>query len=334
MEIKLLNEAALKKSLKMSDVLSIVENVYRQKSQKQAVVWDTIFYDFEPGKADMDIKSGYLKSEKIFGHKTVTWFGENTKKNLPTLTGLICIFDATTGFPIGMVDGAYITGMRTGAAGAIGAKYLANPEARKALIIGAGNQLKFQVAGLLTALLTLEKITIYDRDLHKAKTAVKELPATLIEMGILDHETKLVPAEELAKNVAESEVIITITPAKTPIIKKDWISPGTHLSCLGADMQGKQEIDAALFAQAQIFTDDLHHSSQVGEMEAALKQGIITMDEINGEIGEVLLRKIAGRASKESITIFDATGMALMDIATAKVAIDNSTSDATNTFEF
>lgn len=99
-------------------------------------------------------------------------------------------------------------------------------------------------------------------------------------------------------------------------------------------MQGKQEIDAALFAQAQIFTDDLHHSSQVGEMEAALKQGIITMDEINGEIGEVLLRKIAGRASKESITIFDATGMALMDIATAKVAIDNSTSDATNTFEF
>ncbi|MGX7195380.1 hypothetical protein [Enterococcus olivae] len=199
MEIKLLNEAALKKSLKMSDVLSIVENVYRQKSQKQAVVWDTIFYDFEPGKADMDIKSGYLKSEKIFGHKTVTWFGENTKKNLPTLTGLICIFDATTGFPIGMVDGAYITGMRTGAAGAIGAKYLANPEARKALIIGAGNQLKFQVAGLLTALLTLEKITIYDRDLHKAKTAVKELPATLIEMGILDHETKLVPAEELAK---------------------------------------------------------------------------------------------------------------------------------------
>lgn len=334
MKIKFLNEAQLKQSLKMSDVLAITEQVYRQKSQNESVVWDTIFYDFEPGKADMDIKSGYLKSAQIFGHKTVTWFGENAEKNLPTLTGLICVFDATTGFPIGIVDGAYITGMRTGAAGAIGAKYLANPESKNALIVGAGNQLKFQVAGLLTVYPKLEKIAIYDRNLDKVMNALEALPLALSEMGVEKYSTKLIPATDLATSVSESSIIITITPTKEPIIKEAWVSQGTHFSCLGADMHGKQEIEATIFSHAEVYTDDLHHSSQVGEMEQALKQGILTIEEVLGEIGEVILGKITGRSTKESVTIFDATGMALMDIATAKVALDNSQNESKNTFQF
>lgn len=334
MGIKILNEKSLKSSLKMEDVIEISEKVYLQKSEDKSVIWDTIFYDFETGKADMDIKSGYLKSEKIFGHKTVTWFTNNVIKNLPTLTGIICVFDANTGFLIGVTEAAYITGMRTGAAGAIGAKYLANPEAKNVLIIGAGNQLKFQVAGILTVFPQLEKVNVYNRNVEKAKIAIENLPNELSEMGVKNFYATIELVSDLENSMRNSSVIITITSSREPIIKKEWLSPGTHLSCMGADMKGKQEIEAEIFKNAQIYTDDLHHSSQFGEMENALKQGIISIDEVTGEIGDLINQNIVGRKSSETITIFDATGIALMDIATAKVAIDNTPNNKYNTFKF
>lgn len=324
MGLKIMNEEALKHTLKMKDVIETVENVYSQKSENQSVVWDTIFYDFEPGKADMDIKSGYLKKQKIFGHKTVTWFGDNLQKNLPTLNGMICIFDGNTGMPLGITEGAYITGMRTGAAAAIGAKYLANKAPKNVLIVGAGNQLKFQITAILSVFPDLEKVQVFDKDFMKASNAIKEVSSDLVLMGISQTNTQIVPVKDLQIATECSEIIITITPSRVPFLKKDWIKPGTHLSTMGADMEGKQEIDENIFSNATIFTDDLHHSSQVGEMEIALKNKIIQLEDISGEIGDLILNKTIGRKTAEDITIFDATGMALMDIATAKAALDMS----------
>ncbi|MBM6614575.1 ornithine cyclodeaminase family protein [Desemzia sp. RIT804] len=324
MNLAILNEEMLSNLLDMPSVIKTVESVYKQKSNDASVVWDTIFYDFEPGKADMDIKSGFLKDQKIFGHKTVTWFGENTDKGLPTLTGLICVFDGNTGIPIGVTEGSYITGMRTGAAAAIGAKYLANPDSQKALIIGSGNQLKFQVAALLTVYPKLKVLEVYDRNTEKAQAAVQSLPEQMGAMGITQVTTQLKATQELKKSVETSQIIVTITPSKIPIIQADWVKPGTHLSTMGADMAGKQEIDELIFSKAVIVTDDLRHSSQVGEMETALKNKIISIDDIKGEIGDLILNKVTGRQDKDEVTIFDATGMALMDIATAKLAIDLS----------
>lgn len=330
MKVQIMNENDLKSILKMKDVIQIIEDVYQQKSENKSVVWETIFYDFVPGKADMDIKSGFLKKQKIFGHKTVTWFGDNAEKNLPTLNGLICVFDGETGMPIGITEGAYITGIRTGAAAAIGAKYLAHSEPKKVLIIGAGNQLKFQIAAILTVFPDLEQVQVYDRDFEKAKNSLHAMTPDLEKMGVFHSEEKLVAVKALKESVESSEIIITITPSKTPIIKKEWLMPGTHLSTMGADMEGKQEIEATIFADALIYTDDLSHSSQVGEMETALKQGIITVADVSGEIGDLILHKVPGRQNAQEITIFDATGMALMDVATAKVALDTATNSNTD----
>lgn len=332
--MKILNDQMLQKHLKMKDVIDITEKVYLQKSHHESVTWDTIFYDFEPGKADMDIKSGFLKTEKIFGHKTVTWFGDNAQKGLPTLAGLICVFDATTGRPYGITDAVHITGMRTGAAGAIGAKYLANPKSTSALIVGTGNQLKYQVSALLTVFPKLEIIHIYNRNFDKARAAVTELPSHLKNLGGYSEEVMFEPVKHLENSVENSDIIITITSSKEAIIKKEWLSPGTHLSCIGADMAGKQEIDAEIFKDAQIYTDDLVHSSKVGEMEMAIKKGWMTKDDVTGEIGDLISHKIEGRKSHAAITVFDATGMALMDIATAKIAIDHIETDEENEVNF
>ncbi|KZK06409.1 Ornithine cyclodeaminase [Lactococcus cremoris] len=330
--MKILNSDSLKKTLKMADVIDITEKVYIQKSENKSVVWDTIFYDFEQGKADMDIKSGFLKSEKIFGHKTVTFFADNTSKNLPTLTGLINVFDSTTGIPLGITDGAYITGMRTGAASAIGAKYLANPNSENALIVGAGNQLIFQVAAILTVFPKIKTLFVYDRDFAKAQGSIKHLSQYLCDMKV-KNEAELIAAESLESAVKQSQIIITITSSRTPFIKNEWITTGTHLSTIGADMSGKQEIEPEIFSRAIIYTDDIQHSSEVGEMELALKENIITLDNINGEIGELISGRKIGRTSPDEITIYDATGLALLDIATAKVALDSVESTFDNTFK-
>ena len=108
--VKILSKEDIMQVIEMQPVIQCVEDVYKLKSEGDTVVWPTTFYEFDPGHADMDIKSGYLKGAKIFGHKTVSWFGANKEKGLPDLVGVIVVFDATNGLPIGILDGGYITG--------------------------------------------------------------------------------------------------------------------------------------------------------------------------------------------------------------------------------
>ncbi len=322
-EIQVLSKEDISKILRMNKVIDVVESVYKSKSEGMTDVWPTVFYDFNPGRADMDIKSGYLKSKQLFGHKTVTWFGANAEKNLPTLIGMIAVFDAETGVPIGITDASYITGMRTGAAGALGAKYLARKNSENLLIVGAGNQAIFQIAAVLTVIPDIKKVRVAALNPSKTKKFVESISHKLqndFEIStpgiIFEH------AVDLESAVKESDIIISVTPAREPIIKRDWVQKGTHLSCIGADMEGKQEIDSEIMSSSIIFVDDIAHCKDAGEIEIPLKQGVISEKDIVGEIGDLILNKVTGRTSEDQITIFDATGMALLDIATAQVALN------------
>ncbi|MBM7600984.1 ornithine cyclodeaminase/alanine dehydrogenase [Virgibacillus halotolerans] len=321
-EFRVLSNEVVKQVLKMNQVIDLVETVYKSKSECKTETWPTIFYDFEPGKADMDIKSGYLKSEKLFGHKTVTWFSENEEKGIPTLMGTISVFNAETGKPLGVTDASFITGIRTGASGAIGAKYLARKNSRHLLVIGIGNQAIFQIAATLTALPDLKRVRIWARNENKLKSFFGSISQRLLaEFGI---DTKAIVFEEvehLEDAVKNSDIIITATSSKVPLLKHEWVQRGTHISCIGADMVGKQEIESEVMSKAIVFVDDKEHCIQVGEIELPLKQGVITESNIAGEIGDVLLGKVKGRSSDEQITVFDSTGMALLDIYTANIAL-------------
>jgi len=321
-EFRVLSNEIVKQVLKVNQVIDIVESVYKSKSESKTETWPTLFYDFEPGKADMDIKSGFLKSEKLFGHKTVTWFGENEEKGIPTLIGLIVVFDAVTGKPLGITDASFITGIRTGASGAVGAKYLARKNSKNLLVLGAGNQAIFQIAATLTALPDLKKVMISARNKIKLESFVSSISQRLQhEFGIDTERIIFEKVEYLENAVKNSDIIITVTSSRVPLIKYQWVQKGTHISCIGADMGGKQEIDSEIMSKASIYIDDKEHCVQVGEIEIPLKQGIITESDIIGEIGDLILGKINGRSNDEQITVFDATGMALLDIYTAKIAL-------------
>lgn len=323
--IKVLKMEDTKKVLKLEDVIDCVRNVYEAKASGNTEVFPLIFQDFIHEKAEMDIKSGWLKNNEIFGLKVVSWFEENPKAGLPELLGTILIFDANTGAPVGLVDGSYITGIRTGAAGALGAKALARPESENLLVVGTGNVAFFAVASMLKLFPDLKKIQVCNiQDNASAQRFAAEFPKRLEEsFGMKGYPTEIIATDNLEKAVGESDIIFTVTPSREPLIKKEWLKEGTHLTCIGSDMEGKEEIDPAIFNQALVYVDDREQCINVGEIEIPIKQGYMNRDDIAGEIGEALLKQ-NGRENERQITVFDTTGVALLDLATGMLAIEEA----------
>ncbi|SHK32111.1 ornithine cyclodeaminase family protein [Paramaledivibacter caminithermalis] len=338
-KIKVLNHDVIEEILGMKEVIEVVEKVYTLKSEEKTELFPMVFHEFERGIADMDIKSGHLKGIDIFGLKLVTWFGENHKKNLPPLIGTIMVFDSKTGKPLGILNAEYITGMRTGAAGAIGAKYLARKDSENLLMIGTGHISTFQIAATLIAMDNIKTVRIYDPINHdNARKLSESIKETLMNKFLSKYEVGTEIYKEINEKfdiyfeavndikeaVSLSDVIITATPSRKPLIMKKWVKKGTHFSCVGADMEGKQEIDENIFGVARVYVDDINQAVNVGETEIPVKKGIITKENIIAEIGDVITERAKGRISDDDITIYDTTGIALQDLLTSKLVLDIS----------
>jgi ornithine cyclodeaminase/alanine dehydrogenase len=336
--MRALSHADTEKLLDIETVIKKVEEAYAMKHTKEAVLWPMIFHEFEQGAKDMDIKSGYLKGANAFGLKLVSWFGSNKEKGLPQLIGTVMVFDSETGAPKALLSGEHITMMRTGAAGAIGAKYLARKDSKTLLMVGTGNQATLQIAATLMVMPSIEKVYLWNpidtKDAEVFKDNIKER-LSLNVLDLIENQDTLADVKrkfdvefevvyDIEKATRSSDIVITVTPSRKAMIMKDWVKPGTHFSCIGSDMSGKQEIDEAIFGIARVFTDDIVQSMSVGEAEMAVKKGIIKEENIISEIGAVINGKVKGRQSDEDITIFDSTGIALQDLITANYAIEKA----------
>lgn len=323
--IRILSQADIASVLTPSQVIERVEEAYLWKAQGKTSTFPLVFHEFEPGISDMDIKSGHLQPAGLFGLKLVSFFEHNSSKGLPFLQGLVVLFDDETGKPLALMEGTHLTGLRTGAAAAIGAKYLARPESKTFLLVGAGHQSVFQVGAMLSALPHLEKVLIYDPlDFQNAKDRASSIrrDAQDIINCELPERVAIEAAEDLESAVRQSDVITTATPSRRPLILDAWVQPGTHFSCVGSDMPGKQELDPCILKRARIFVDDLPQCLDVGEIECAIKSGTIDKSQIIGEIGLALSGNVSGRESTDDITVFDTTGIALQDLAAARAALD------------
>ncbi|BEP28867.1 ornithine cyclodeaminase family protein [Helicovermis profundi] len=322
-KLKVLNNDVLKEILKMEDVLKMIEKVYVLKAEGKTELFPMVFHEFNPGVADMDIKSGVLNDVDIFGLKLVSWFGENKNKDLPLLVGTTLLFDSNTGAPLAILNAEHITGMRTGAAGAIGAKYLARKNSSSLLMVGTGHIAQFEIAATLIAMESIDTVRIYD-PMHNEKSVeyVKSIEAVLRENFAITRKITFLPVTSLENAVSKSDIIITATPSKEAMIKKEWVKKGTHFSCVGSDMEGKQEIDENIFKDAILVVDDISQAINVGETEMPIKKGIIKKEDVMVEIGDIILGSKKGRTSENDITIFDTTGIAIQDLITSKLALD------------
>jgi len=205
--------------------------------------------------------------------------------------------------------------MRTGAAGAIGAKYLARKDSEVMLMVGAGHQASYQIRAMQSVFPGLKKVIVHDPiQFENASRFVKNF-------NYKKDAIEYIPVENLEGAVRNADIIVTATPSRKPMIIKDWVKKGTHFSCMGSDMEGKQEIDPEILKISKLVTDDFGQSVAVGEFEIGIKTSVISKESIICEIGDVLTGNTIVRTSNDDITVYDSTGIGLQDIAVGNMAI-------------
>jgi alanine dehydrogenase len=254
---------------------------------------------------------GYLNEDKALGMKVVTYFQDNPKQNLPAILATIMLFSAETGKMIAAMDGGYITAIRTACASAMATKALANPDASILGILGAGVQARAHIQAL-TRVHKLNKIKIYSPSGTSAARVKQDLEK---ECGV---------TIEVAKNaeaaVRGSALLVTVTTAKEPIVKPEWLEQGVHINAVGSHRPDLREIDGVTLARAKIVVDSREAiMAECGDILLAMKEGSVTENAIHGEIGEVLAGKKPGRSSAGEITLYKSVGIAIQDVATAQL---------------
>lgn len=324
MEVKCFDRASLEGILRFPGVLETVESVYRSKASGETVVWPTVTHYFDGKDAVMDIRSGYDMGNEVYGAKMLATFPHNEEKGLPVFSGILVAIDGTTGIPIGIMDASFITSMRTGGAAAIGAKALARPESETLMVVGTGRQSLFMIGALLTVFPGIRTVLCAEPlHMENAVPYAEACPQRMKDMFDIDtNGIAFLPVKDLKEATGHADIIVTITRSTAPIIMRDWVREGTHFSCIGADMEGKEEIDPAILRDAVVYADDVDQCVRAGECELAIKGGVMAEEHISGQIGEVLLGQKPGRTSEKEITVFDATGLALLDLAVAKQVVE------------
>ena len=319
--VLILNSKEVEQIITPKLAIEAVEKAYVQKHKNVGSNWPMVFHDFETGKADLDIKSGDLSD--VYGLKVVSWMLANSKKGLPQLMSTVLMFDRSNGQPIALLNGEALTGCRTGAAGTIGAKYLSRKDSRILFMEGCGYIAAYLVASCLTCIRTIKKVIIVN-PLHPEETEsqladFKERVKRIMNMDGLDPDADIVAADSIENGCNEADIIFTATPSYKPLIKEEWVRPGTHFSCIGADMSGKEEIDPEIFKTAEVFGDDQDQCFTVGECEIPFRKGYI--EKLDAEIGAVIVGDHPGRSDDNVITVFDSTGISLQDLSTAELIV-------------
>jgi len=315
MKTLLLTEKDVKQLLSMDEVMQVVESAFKAKGLGHAQMPAKIYLFYNKYKGDLRAMPSYLQELDISAVKIVNSHPENpTKHGLPTVMAIIILVDPKNGAPIAIMGGTWATDMRTGAAGGITAKYLAKKDSKVVGLIGAGAQARTQLMGLLSLYKKLEEVRVWS------------LPDGTKEAFVADMEPKygdvaeIIAVENVKDAVEAADIIVTVTPSRKPLVSNDWVEAGMHFNCIGADAPGKQELDPDILRRAKIFVDDREQASHGGEINVPLTKGIITSQNISGEIGEVVAGLKLGRASPDEITVFTSTGLAVQDAVTADLA--------------
>lgn len=263
------------------------------------------------------IKAGVLRlARAYFAAKINANFPANpTRHGLPTIQGVIMLADAELGTPLALLESSEITALRTAAATAVAAKHLARPDAGRVTIVGCGVQGQAQLRAL-ARVRRLETVHVCDRDAVRAQAFARELGT---ELGLAVRA-----ADDVARVARVSDIVVTCTPARRPVLGRDDVAPGAFVAAVGADHPEKQELDPALVASSTLVVDVLEQAATLGDLHHALAAGVVTRDHVHAELGEVVAGRKPGRRSPEETIVFDSTGMALQDVAAAAAVYERA----------
>lgn len=309
--------------LDMNEALAAVEKSFILKAQGKAVMPCKIYLELPEYGGDFRAMPAFIDDSA--GIKWVGVYPENHNYGLPAVMAVITLCHPATGYPVAIMDGTHITGMRTGAAGGIAVKYLARKEASIIGMVGTGRQAETQLMAIRQVLPSITQVKAFSPDEESSRRFVRKMGERL--------NLDIRPVASVAE-AAAADVIVTTTYATGPVVLKEHVRPGTHINAIGADAPGKQELGSSLLSEARIVVDDLEQAGHSGEINLPLARGEISIENIRGTLGDIVSGTIAGRENDEEITIFDSTGLAIQDLVCAKLVYEKASRTGATAFRF
>lgn len=317
MPVRLLNEAEIRALIGPAEALAAVRDAFVAFSEGKATLPGVIGIEFPEQDGEAHVKGAYLHGSPYWSVKAATGFYGNAAQGLPILGGLSLVFSASTGFLDSLLlDNGYLTDLRTGAAGALAADLLAKERIEQALIVGAGGQARYQLEALL-GVRRPKRVVVFARRGDAAEVYAREMQER--------HGIEVVVATSLQTAVETSDLIVTTTPSRAPLIEADWLRPGVHITAMGSDFPEKQELAVEVITGADVVAAD--HPPQAatqGEIHHAIAANRLRLEEVV-PMGALAAGQHAGRQSENQITIADLTGLGIQDAALSNAVVTQAT---------
>lgn len=316
----LLSRGEVDRLLTVQACIAAVENVFRLQGEGKVPAPGILAVKTAQG--GLHVKAGLLPGAKsyIVAKLNSNFPGNRADYDLPTIQGLVVLYDGDNGRPLAVLDSIDITIKRTAAASAVAAKYLARPNSSVATLCGCGQQAAAQLRALC-AVFPLRKIYVFDLDPTAAENFATKLRNEL--------HLEIEPVRDLGPALEKSDVCVTCTTANKFFVRKEEVVPGTFIAAVGADDTHKHEIDPALMASAKVVADSLDQSCLIGDTHHAIEQGLMRKEAVYAELCEIVAGRKPGRTSNDEIFVFDSTGVAIEDAVAAVAVYEKAGSDQT-----
>ena len=313
---KVLELDEIKQFIDPGQLIREIESGFVLYSEGRVVVPPVGFLHFEQPPGDVHIKYGFVTGDDFYVLKMASGFYENPERDLPVSDGLLLVFSQKTGqLEMILLDKCWLTDMRTAAAGAVAAKHLAASDIHRIGIVGTGVQARMQLE-MLSGVIDCQSCLVWGRDTDKAQRMIEDLQAgEVVQAWGLDLEV----VTDIDELVGQCNLIVTTTSAREPLIRADQVQKGTHITAMGSDDHGKQELEAEVLTRAdRVVADSVSQCVDHGECFHAVQAGQIEEGSIL-ELGDVIKNPEIGRTSEDQITVVDLTGVAIQDIQIAKM---------------
>ena len=309
--IPIIDERALRAVVSPARAVAVMRDVFRADGEGRTRVPAVINLEIPSARGEFHVKTAYVQGVPHVAVKVASGFYDNPARGLPSGSGLMALFDAATGLPVALLlDNGFLTDIRTAAAGALAADLLANRSVRCVGVIGSGVQAREQVRCLATVR-SLSRIVAWSPTRAHLERYCREMR---------DEGYDVAPADDAEAVCRAAEILVTATPARAPIVRASWLQPGVHVTAVGSDSPGKQEMEPACLERADLVVVDRYAQGAVfGELAHALAAGVLTGEDVT-ELGAVAAGLKGGRQAADAITIADLTGVGFQDTAIASAA--------------
>lgn len=309
MSMVIINQSQVPKLLPMAECIEVMEKVLTglARGECQLPLRQIMWLPDKRGALGL-MPSNWI-SAGVIGLKAVTFFPGNEGTELDSHQGAVMLYDAERGRLLSVIDGTSITAIRTAAVSGVATKLLARQDSSHLAIIGSGVQAGVHLQAMLQCR-SINRVTVasktFDRAQRFAESATKR------------YSIPVEPVRSCKEAVVNADIICTTTSSHEPVLKGEWIAPGTHINAVGSSINSARELDGDAVLRSRLFVDRLESAiNEAGDFLLAKKDGLIDDDHIIGEIGDVLTGELKGRNSASDITLFKSVGLAVEDLAAA-----------------